>query len=511
MDVGPAVSGYDVIGRVDAPGAVLRARRVADGREVALRPVPDEALDRVRAIVPGLLVLDDPHVVAVHELVDQPGAAFLVLDWVDGATLVEVRSSGARLLVGQRLGVVRGLLTGLAAAHDQGVVHGRIQLSNILLDAEGVARPVDFGLGDPVPSYRAPELEGTDDLGTPASDVYAVAAVLVHLLTDRTVGEQSRELLAVDSSLRGVLVTALAPVPAERHADARALLDALDAAARRAYGKAWWTEAGVGALVAPAVADVVPLAAAPAPVAPAGDRPGGKLPRRERPRRSLRVPRGVIAAVLGLLTVGAVVGGAVALRVLNEDIPPDPVSLRTDMFCDVFTDGAEAAIGPDAQPRFTSSGSSGASLGPSARASVSCFWGVASPSRVVTITVGSAAERDATSPERLAGILDGATQDYLTAQGATFTADHATECEELDELDYDAAFACFAPSIQLPGKPVRAGTGVIQHAVAVRDQALVCGGSLAVEAAGDRASYDALVEALGSLCAEVLPEVRRGG
>lgn len=566
MDVGPAVGGYDVVGRVDvdAPGGVFRARRLADGRDVALRPVPDDAVADLRTMVPGLVALDSPHVVTVHELLEQPGGSFLVVDWVDGATLVEVRSSGARLLVGQRLGVIRGMLTGLAAAHDQGLVHGRISLSNILLDSDsdGMARLIDFGLGDPIPAYLAPELDGGADgtgLGTAASDVFAVAAVLVHLLTDRTVGEQSRELLAIDASLRSVLVKALAPAPADRYPDARSLLDALDEAAARAYGTVWWTEAGIGSLVGPAVADLVPLAPAPAPVATGGSRsrrphrarraepaadhadhadradhldrvdragdvghggpldrvratdPAGRGGQEGRPRRSFRVPRGVIAAVVGLLTVGAVVGGAAAVRVLSEDVPPDPVSLRTDLFCDEFTAGAEDAIGEDARTGFTSSGSSGASLGPSARASVSCFWGVESPSRVVTISVGEATDRDAASPERLASVLDGATQEYLAAQDAEFSSELATDCQELDELDYDTAYACFTPPIALEGRPVREGTGVIQYGVAARDQALVCGGSLTVGAGDDRSSYDALVEDVARLCGDVLPAVRRGG
>ncbi|WP_162260286.1 serine/threonine protein kinase [Nocardioides sp. Root190] len=522
--MGPAVSGYDVLGRVDvdAPGAVLRARRVADGREVALRPVPERDLAGLRAMVPGLVALEDPHVVAVQELLEGPDGAFLALDWVDGATLVEVRASGARLLVGQRLGVIRGMLTGLASAHAQGVVHGRISLSNILLDTDGVARLIDFGLGDPVAAYLPPE-PGADDRGTAAADVYAVAAVLVHLLTDRTVGEQSRELLAIDASLRSVLVTALSPAPADRYADASALLEALGKAAKRAYGKVWWTEAGIGSLVGSAVAELVPLAPAPAPVVPVADEASGgkqrkprkprteREPRAPRPRRSFRVPRGIIAAAIGLITVGAVVLGAVAVQILGEDQPPDPVSLRTDLFCDRFTGAAEAAIGPDARTGFTSSGSSGATLGPKARASVSCFWGVESPAQVVTVTVGSASERDATSPERLAAVIDGASQDYVAAQKSTWKPSYATDCEELDEGEYDTAFSCFAPSIQVEDKPLRAGTGVVQFGIAVRDQALVCGGSLTVDAASDRESFDDLVAEVGRLCAEVLPAVRRGG
>lgn len=495
-----SIGGYDVLGQV-GEGHLLQASDPRSGTVVALRRLPDGEPDEVRESRLVLLAdLDDPHVVRVHETVAADATSWLVTDWVEGATLAEVLASGASLVVGQRLGVLRGMLTGLAAAHGRGLVHGRISPSNVLLGTDGRTRLIDFGIGEPAPAYLAPEAVDVPVAKLlPTSDVYAAAALLVHLLTGRPVSDQSRDLRAVDATLRPVLLSALTTDPRDRPRDAAALLAALGKAAKRAYGKTWWTEAGIGALVAPAVAEVLEFERPPAPPAPE--------PRR--PRRALRVPRGVIAAVVGLLTVGAVVAGAAAVMVLGEDVPPDPVSLRTDLFCEDFSPAAESVVGAAARPRFSSSGSSGTATG-SGRASVSCSWSVQDPPKAVTVAVGAAPEDEA-SVTRLAAVFDGAAQRYLTTLEATWRPEYVTECRELDRQGYDTAIACFSPAIALPGEPLRPGTGVVQFAVAVRDQSLACGGTESVTSAADRASYEELVDAVGELCADVLPGVRRGG
>lgn len=508
---------YPVVGHLgpDPDGPVLQGHD-DDGGVVALRRVPDDVREVVQSQVGRLAALRDPHVVPVRELVEERGGTWLVTDWVDGATLTEVVASGATLVVGQRLGVVRGLLAGLAAAHEQGVVHGRISPSCVLLGGDGRTRVTDFALGSPARAYVAPEaLARPRAERTTAADVYAAAALAVHLLTGRTVEEQSRELLALDAALRPPLARALARGPADRQRDARALLLELEGAATEAYGEGWWTEAGVGALVGPAIPDLVTVASGERShaVRTAGSEEPETEPLARRPRRSLRW---LAAGVAGLATVGAVVAGAVALSELNEDVPPDPVTLRTDLFCEEFSPAAERAVGAGATTRFRSSGSSGSSGGDrTGRASVSCSWAEQTSATSATVTVGAAidasAASDRMSVERLAGVLDGASQKYVAAQGASWQDTWSTRCRELDRHDYDAAFTCLGPAITLPGSPVRPGTAVVQLVLSTPSQSLACGATRVVRSAADVASYDALVESVEALCAEVLPAIRRGG
>ena len=253
------VGGYEVIGRggAGATGTVFKARDVGLGRFVALKRVPPGAVGVLRVEASRLAQLDDPHVVSVYGFVEEPDAAYLVLEWVEGATLAEVLASGGRLLVPQVLGVCRGALLGLSHAHARGVVHGDVSTSNVLVDTEGTSRLIDFGVGGSTPAYRPPEARIGGPM-TPASDVYAAAAVLVHLLTGHAAPDTLPDLGRVDHGIRPVLATALAAEPERRFPDAAAFLAALEDAAGRTYGAGWWTTAGIPALVGPAIATLVP-------------------------------------------------------------------------------------------------------------------------------------------------------------------------------------------------------------------------------------------------------------
>lgn len=274
--VAMVVGGYEVVGRVGAgsAGTVFKARDAGLGRDVALKRVPAHAVAGLRAEAARLAALDDPHVVSVFGFVEEPGAAYLVLEWVEGATLAEVLAVGGKLSVAQALGVTRGALLGLAHAHSRGIVHGDVSATNVLVDTAGESRLIDFGVGGSTPAYRAPEASSGVTM-TPAADVYAAAAVLVHLLSGQLKPDAVPVLNRVDAGIRPVLAKALAPAPTDRYPEAAAFLAALEEVAERTYGAAWWTTAGIPALVAPGVALMVPLGGGAAGVGVGGVGVGG--------------------------------------------------------------------------------------------------------------------------------------------------------------------------------------------------------------------------------------------
>jgi hypothetical protein len=508
-ETAPTVRGYDVEARVgpDPDGHVFRARELATDRIVALRRLTPAEGAALAGRLDRLASLEEEHVVPVLGLVEESGATYLVTEWVTGATLAEILAAGNRMIVGQMLGVARGVLQGLAHAHQHGVVHGRIGPSHVLVDSDGRARLVDFGAGPPVPSYLAPEaVRHPGGELTRTADVYAVAAVVVHLLTGQPAGDQKRNLRSVDAALRPVLAKALSHAPTDRHQDAGELLAAITKAAKRAYGKTWATEAGVSAIVAPLVPPLVPLEA-PAP--PAKEQ---KRVKPDRPRRGLLKP-----LLIGGAAVAVLAGGAVAaFLVLDEDPAPERPSLRTDQFCADFDDDASAIAGTGAQSRFDSSGARGTPDGDAAarRASVSCWWGGGESGTVVSMTVGAASDVEASdvdSASRSAAIFDGVNQKTVKAAGLTWRPRYATRCEDVDRQGYDAAYACNEPVIAIPKKPADPGSVRVVLVTTVGDQALVCGTNRSVTTTIDEASYDGLVEGTEDLCAVVLAEVRRGG
>lgn len=322
-----SVGGYELVGRVGtgSTATVWKARDPGLGRWVALKQVPAAAVDGLRVEAARLAQLDDPHVVQVFGFVEEADAAYLVVEWIDGATLAEVLAAGGRLSVPQALGVVRGALLGLAHAHARGIVHGDVAASNVLVDIEGTSRLIDFGVGGSTPAYRAPEAARGEPL-SPAADVYAAAAVLVHLLTGQLTPGATPDVDRTDGGLRPVLATALAAEPQARYADAAAFLAALEEAAERTYGATWWTTAGVGGLVAPVVAAVAPIGGGAAggisaatvlsPAAPGLASGLGAAA----VTTGRRAPKGLLVGVGALVLLG--VAGATALAVRGGDDEP---------------------------------------------------------------------------------------------------------------------------------------------------------------------------------------------
>lgn len=501
-ETAPAISGYEVTARLgaDPDGPLFEGHPVGDDEVVALRRLSSEEAAALADRVASLAALEDPHLVGVRGLAEGSGTSYLVTERVEGATLADLLDRGQALIVGQVLGVAHGILQGLAHAHEHGVVHGRIAPSAVLLGTDGRVRLTDFGVGRPASAYLAPEaVRHPGAEMTRTADVYAVAALLVHLLTGQPLSGQKRHLKAVDTTLRTVLGKALSKAPGDRHADAHALLNALGRAAKRAYGATWWTEAGLAALAAPAVPPVVPLAPAPPPAAP---------PRQA--RRGRRVLAGVAAAAV---VAG---GGVAAFAVLDEGPEPAPSYFRTDQFCDEVDDAVAAVAGDDTRSRFDSSGARGTPTGSAAtaRASTSCWWGEGASGTVVSISVGAKSDLDAsgvTTADRLRGLLDGASQEVVREAGATWAAAYAAQCRDLEPHGYDAAFTCTAPPIALPGRPAHPGTARVVLAATLLDQALVCGGSRALATTDDVAGAEELVTGVEDLCATVIEQVRRGG
>jgi tRNA A-37 threonylcarbamoyl transferase component Bud32 len=253
------MSGFQVLGRIGSgsAGTVWKARDVELDRFVALKQLDASTpalRDRWRAEARTLAELDDEHVVRVYGYAESENTAYIVEEWVDGATLAAVLASAGRLSGAQALGVVRGALLGLAHVHDRGIVHRDVTPGNILVDASGASHLIDFGLAthegaagsSGSPLYRSPEaVEGA--ALSPASDVWSAAMVLVHLLVGAPPSDA--DVATVDADLRPVLSTALAADPGGRYPDAGAFLAALEESASRSRGAAWWTEAGMAALV----------------------------------------------------------------------------------------------------------------------------------------------------------------------------------------------------------------------------------------------------------------------
>ena len=170
-------------------GIVHRAEDTTDGRNVALRILPpalfasDSLAAAVAADLKAASGVSHPNGVKVLALVEHEGAHAVVTEYVPGRNFAEVIRKGNRTTPQQAHSIGCVLAQYLAVVHDRGLVHGSIQPSNIMVTG-AVVKVADLGLGRlarDIPSdmdYRAPE-RGLDVAG----DLYALAAVMYHLIT----------------------------------------------------------------------------------------------------------------------------------------------------------------------------------------------------------------------------------------------------------------------------------------------------------------------------------------
>jgi eukaryotic-like serine/threonine-protein kinase len=202
------LSGRYRLDRLLGEGAMASVWQAHDdrlGRDVAIKVVrPDAAdpaavarFDREARVVAGLR---HPGVVLVHDYGVEDGSPFLVMELLPGPSLARVVTEEAPLEVGRASTYVRDSAEALAAAHAAGVVHRDVKPSNLVLDAQGRVRVVDFGIarveqeagaaltaaGHVVGSaaYLAPE-QASGARVDHRADLYALGCVLLALLTGR--------------------------------------------------------------------------------------------------------------------------------------------------------------------------------------------------------------------------------------------------------------------------------------------------------------------------------------
>ena len=155
----PALSPGDRLGRYEilstlgrgGMGEVYRARDRKLRRDVAVKVLAGEVaedqerLARFEREASAVSALSDPHIVAVYDVGREGRTPYIVSELIEGQTLRETLSSGP-LPIPMALDLAGQIATGLAAAHEGGILHRDLKPENILISHSGIAKIADFGL-----------------------------------------------------------------------------------------------------------------------------------------------------------------------------------------------------------------------------------------------------------------------------------------------------------------------------------------------------------------------------
>ncbi len=242
---------------------VYKAYQPSMERYIALKVLPShyaedpQFIERFIREARTIAALEHRNILPVFDFGEQDGITYMAMRYVEGGTLKELLNKG-RLTMHDILDLLVQICSALDYAHRRGVIHRDVKPSNVILDSEGAAYLMDFGIakvlgksGDltatgaaiGTPAYMAPE-QALGEKVDSCTDIYALGVVLYEMVVGRVPFQADTPMAvlmahlheplplprdfdaSISEPVQAVIIKALAKKPEDRYQTANELADA---------------------------------------------------------------------------------------------------------------------------------------------------------------------------------------------------------------------------------------------------------------------------------------------
>lgn len=195
---------YEILGQIGSGGMseVYKAKCHKLNRFVAIKLLKEEFCNdgnfvaRFKMEAQAAAALAHPNIVSIYDVVDEGKLHYIVMELIEGVTLKAYIATKGRLEIKESIGIAIQVAQGIAAAHEQHIIHRDIKPQNMLISKDGKVKVADFGIARAVSAqtmtsaamgsihYISPE-QARGEFCDERSDIYSLGITMYEMVAGR--------------------------------------------------------------------------------------------------------------------------------------------------------------------------------------------------------------------------------------------------------------------------------------------------------------------------------------